>query len=169
MFWQKVKRLTINLDIDAPMLPQRRKMPKRFEVGNASPEFPSEPEDYYHRIYFEGLDLIVQAISDRFDQPEYHTYRHLQELIFKAIRREDFKSELEFISNFYGSDLNTVNLEMQLNMLGNTISDSNMDIFDVKKYFMDASVAIRSHFSEVVLVLKLILPQMQQASDLLVL
>ena len=132
-------------------------MPKRFEVGNASPEFPSEPEDYYRRIYFEGLDLIVQAISDRFDQPGYHTYRHLQELIFKAIRREDFKSELEFISNFYGSDLNTVNLEMQLNMLGNTISDSNMDIFDVKKYFMDASVAIRSHFSEVVLVLKLIL------------
>ena len=41
------------------MLPRRRKMPKRFEVGSAPPEFPNEPEDYYCRIYFEGLDLIV--------------------------------------------------------------------------------------------------------------
>ena len=88
------------------MLPRRRKMPKRFEVGNALPEFPSEPEDYYRRVYFEGLDLIVQAISDRFGQPGYRTYRNLQELILKAIRGEDFKSELEFVCNLYGSDLN---------------------------------------------------------------
>ena len=46
---------------------------------------------------------------------------------------------------------------MQLNILGNTISDSTMDIFDVKKYFMDATAAVRSHFNEVMLVLKLIL------------
>ena len=132
-------------------------MPKRFEVGSAPPEFPNEPEDYYRHIYFEGLDLIVQAISDQFDQLGYHTYRHLQKLIFKAIRREDYKPELELVCNLYGSDLNTLNLEMQLNMLGNTISDSTMDIFDVKKYFMDATAAVRSHFNEVMLVLKLIL------------
>ena len=63
LFWQKINRLTADLDIAVPTLPRRRKMPKRFEVGNALPEFPSEPEDYYRRICFEGLDLIVQAIS----------------------------------------------------------------------------------------------------------
>lgn len=139
------------------MLPRRRKMPKGFEVGNALPEFPSEPEDYYRRVYFEGLDLIVQAISDRFDQPGYCTYKNLQELILKAIRGDDFKSELEFVCNLYGSDLNASNLEMQLNMLSSSISDSNMDIFDVKNYFEDATAAVRLHFSEVILVLKLIL------------
>ena len=107
-------------------------MLKRFGVSSALPEFPSKPEAYYRCIYFEGLDLTVQAISDQFDQPGYHTYRYLQELIFKAIRREDFKSELEFVCNLYGSNLNAINLEMQLKMLCDSISDSNMDIFDVK-------------------------------------
>ena len=64
LFWQKMNMLIADLNIAAPMLPRRRKMSKRFEVGNALPEFPSEPEDYFCRVYFEGLDLIVQAISD---------------------------------------------------------------------------------------------------------
>ena len=45
---------------------------------------------------------------------------------------------------------------MQLKMLS-SISDGNMDIFDVKKYFEDATAAVRSHFGEVILVLQLIL------------
>ena len=100
---------------------------------------------------------MKSCISNRFDQPGYHTYRHLQELIFKAIRGKDFKSELEFVCNFYGSDINALNLEMQLNMLSRSISDGSMDIFDVKKHFEDATAAVRLHFSEVILILKLIL------------
>ena len=50
-----------------------------------------------------------------------------------------------------------LNLEMQLKMLSSSISEGNMDIFDVKKYFEDATAAVRSHFNEVILVLKLIL------------
>ena len=41
---------------------------------------------------------------------------------------------------------------MQLKMLSSSISDGNMDIFDVKKYFEDATAAVRSNFSEVILV-----------------
>ena len=56
---------------------------------------------------------------------------------------------------------------MQLKMLSSSISDGNMNIFDVKKYFEDATAALRSHFSEVILVLKLILvlPATNATSD----
>jgi len=86
-------------------------MPKRYEVGSAPSEFPVCPKDYYCRIYFEGLDLIIQSIAERFEQPGYLLYQHLQELLTTAIKKEYFTSELEFICIFYGSDLNPANLD----------------------------------------------------------
>ena len=78
---------------------------------------------------------------------------------------------MESVCNLYGSDLNTLNLEMQLKMLSSNTSDSNMDIFDIKKYFKDAAAAVRLHFSEVILVLKLILvlylPRTLQVGEIL--
>ena len=167
LFWEKVKIMINDIDVAEPLLPRKRKMPKRYEVGSAPSEFPACPKDYYRRIYFEGLDLIIQSIAERFEQPGYLLYQHLQELLIKAIKKEDFTSELEFVCTFYGSDLNPANLEMQLKMLSKNISDDRIDIFDVKKYFQSALPAVRSLFNEVVLILKLILvlPATNAASE----
>ena len=108
------------LDVSDPILPRKRKVPKRLEIGSAPPEYCSEPKDHYRRIYFEGLDLLVQAIADRFDQPGYRTYLCLQELMLKAVKKEEFSNELTTVCNLYGSDLHAANLKMQLEMLSVT-------------------------------------------------
>jgi hypothetical protein len=36
-----------------------------------SAEFHSTPKDYYRQKYFEAMDNIVQAITDRFDQEDF--------------------------------------------------------------------------------------------------
>ena len=36
-----------NLDVDEPTLPRRRKLPERFDPGNAPPEFPTSAKELY--------------------------------------------------------------------------------------------------------------------------
>ena len=51
-----------DLDVNDPVLPRRRKVPRRFE-GDAPPEYPPTPKDMYRRVYYEALDLLVQTIQ----------------------------------------------------------------------------------------------------------
>ena len=56
----------------------------------------------------------------------------------------------------YGYDLHA-NLKMQLKILNNHISGNNIDIFEVKKYLQELEPTVKTIFSEVVLLKKLIL------------
>ena len=68
------------------------------------PEYASSPYAYYKTVYYEALDLIINCTKSRFDQPGYRVYRQLQDLLMKAASREDYQSEYEFVSKFYGAD-----------------------------------------------------------------
>ena len=85
LFWMKVSKTAEDMEVNEPVVPRRRKMPKRIEDGAAAAEFPSSPKDMYRQVYFEAHDLLVHAIADRFDQPGYRMYHCLQDLLFKAI------------------------------------------------------------------------------------
>ena len=67
------------------MIPRHRKVPRRFETGSAEAEFPSSPSSHYRRIYYEGLDLIINCVRNRFEQFGYKVYQQLQDLL-KAAR-----------------------------------------------------------------------------------
>ena len=62
--------------------------------------------------------ILVEAISDRFDQIGYRTYQHLESLVLKAANKEDYQYELDFVADFYGSDLDKSLLDLQLKILG---------------------------------------------------
>ena len=74
--------------ISHPELPRRR-APARFEIGNETPYFPETPKDLYRKVYFEALDLIIASIGERFDQPSFVVYKHMETLLigFPKIRR----------------------------------------------------------------------------------
>ena len=50
-------------------------------------------------MYFEALDLIVNCIEGRFDQPGYRIYQSIESLLIKVCKREEWKSDLEVVSN----------------------------------------------------------------------
>ena len=70
LFWRMVQQLASKHDIGEPTLPRKRKVPRHFEVGSSEPEHPSSPKEYYKRIYYEALDLVVNCIKSRFDKPD---------------------------------------------------------------------------------------------------
>ena len=55
-------------DGNEPLLPQKRKAPKQYEMGNGECYFSATVEEYYRQLYFEAL-----AYRLRFDQPDYKT------------------------------------------------------------------------------------------------
>lgn len=96
--------------------PRRRRVPARYEVGIAEPEFPETIEDHYRRIYFEVLDNVVTTIESRFEQKDYQMYANCESILLKAangVDPDDIK-ELNMVTDFYGDDLDKQILSTQL-------------------------------------------------------
>ena len=53
--------------------------------GTPHPEFPTSAKDLYRQQYFEALDLVVKCVKDRFNQPGYQVYRHLEDVLLKCV------------------------------------------------------------------------------------
>ena len=58
------------------------------------------PKDLYHQEYFQAFDAAIACINSRFDQPGYKIYNHLEQLLLKAARQEDYMPEFEAVCEF---------------------------------------------------------------------
>ena len=92
-------------------------------MGCGEPSFAQSPKDLYRRYYFEALDLALEAIRERFDQDGYHTYKNLQDVLLKAARGLAYDPELKAVLDFYGSDFDQSQLEIQLQHLTTHFKD----------------------------------------------
>ena len=159
LFWEKVESTRESLDVDEPQLPRKRKTPRRLEDGNAEAEFPLTAIDYYRQQYYEALDLIVNAIKDRFQQPGYEAYRNLEDLLLKAVKQEDYEECFSFVTTLYKDDIDPSQLRLHLDILKTNFKDGKekATIFEIKDFILSLSVQERSLMSEVCTVLKLVL------------
>ena len=114
-FWASLNEKFDDLDVDEPTLSSRRKMSKRFEPGNAPPEFPTSAKELYGQQYFEALDLVVNCVKDRFNQPGYQVYRHLEDVLLKCVHGDkSYREDIDFVSKFYNGELEKSSLSTQL-------------------------------------------------------
>ena len=56
------------LSVDSPAFPRPIRVPKRFAAGTEQLKF-TEPKARYRELYFEFLDLAVNTVHSRFEQP----------------------------------------------------------------------------------------------------
>ena len=71
-------------------------------------------EEHYRRYYYEALDNAVSTIKDRFNQQGYIMHCNLENLLTKAANQNDFSTELQKVTYFYGYDLDTNSISVQL-------------------------------------------------------
>ena len=105
-----------NLNVDDPVLPRKRRPPKKLDSGSTPFQFES-CHDMYKSIYFEALDLLCAGIRSRFDQPGYRTYSNLENLLVKCCKGEEYDDEFRAVTELYGADLRSADLLCQLTML----------------------------------------------------
>ena len=104
LFWLKVQKRREQLHIDEPKLLRRRKVPRRFEPGDAPAEFPASPKDEFRRVYFESLNLAITSIRSRFDQESFKTFSNVEQPLLKACAGKCFKEELDAVCAFFYED-----------------------------------------------------------------
>ena len=157
-FYSIVLRKSKDHAISDPLLPRKRRAPARIEVGSGQPTFPETPKDHYRRIYFEAIDLIVNAIEQRFSQPSFTAYEKMESLLLKGINGESYTAELDYMKVSYKDDINFDSLKAQLQVLRQILKDKGaMECFDdvlceVKKLPKEE----RSLIGEVVILCKLL-------------
>ena len=79
LMWEKVSRKARSLNVSDPQLHRKRKMPRRLSEGSCKGDFHETPKEHCRQRYYEALDLIINCIQSRFDQPGYriyHSWRH---------------------------------------------------------------------------------------------
>ena len=156
-FWGKVKALTSKNDICDPVLPRRRKRPRRYEEGEAPHEFDETPEGMYRRVYFEALDLLVQSINARFDQPGYQVYCCLQNLLLKVVNKSDYSNEFKDVVEIYGDDFDSQTLKVQLQILASTVPAEIKTIVDILLYIKELPPSEKELLNQIIVLVKLIL------------
>ena len=69
-FYQNTVALAEALQIGNPTLPRYRKPPRRLDAGSQPHRF-SEPKDFFRQQYFAACDLLIQELTDHFDQKDF--------------------------------------------------------------------------------------------------
>ena len=156
LFWQVLAVKAQKLNIGEPTLPRKRKVPRRFEIGDGEAEFHANVEDHYRSIYYEALDLIIQCIDDRFDQAGYRIYVTLEALLLKGCKQEEHASELDIVKELYEGDVNFSNLEVQFQTIAAALKD-DISLSAIVQYLVSLSEQVRSIYSEIVVLVELIL------------
>ena len=141
-----------------PMLPRRTRAPRRIEIGTGEPTYPATTQDYYRRIYFEAIDLMVNAIDQRFDQPSFDTYARMESLLVKALKSQDNSTELQFMEKVYGDDVDIEMLTAQMEILKVLLKDGNLLCFDdIIVKIKELLIPERKMITEVIKICKFIL------------
>lgn len=163
LFYQRVLHDQQRFDISIPSLPRKRRAPRQLETGSTEGDYHSSTEEYYRMLYYEAIDLVIEAITERFDQPGYKIYRNLEDLILNTCRGQRNEEELDFVCNFYKDDLDKQQLRAQLPLLFALFNDvqksekREITIHNVLKILCQLSSPQQLAFSQVFIVMKLLL------------
>ena len=87
-------------------------------------------EENYRIIFFEALDAVINAITDRFQQPSYQVFVSIEQLLLNAINGEPFDEYLKQLSLKYSDDFNQSDIRAELQILRTIFIDSNAVYFD---------------------------------------
>ena len=100
LFWKEVLTESKQLDIDDPALGRKRRASWQIEHGYSRPSigfFHKKFEGFARQIYFKVLDLLINAIKNRFEEEDYKRYIILENLLWKNVKNKIFADELETV------------------------------------------------------------------------
>ena len=98
---------------DLPLLPRKRRAPRRFEIGTGEGLHNANVEDHYRQ---QVLDLAIAGILDQFNQLGYAIYNNLESLLVSAANSESFNEQFHEVVVFCEDDFDSSQLSAQLDL-----------------------------------------------------
>ena len=163
-FYNKVVSFAEKHEIEQPVLPRRRKRPKRYDdySGTDSHVF-ADVKSYYRKMYFEACDLLFNDLENRFEARFISPMLCMEQLLIKAARNEKFETEMATIQeSCFSKDINFSELSKQLPLLHDMVKTSLPSVKSVTSLHticdaMKTNQIFKEMFSSVHLMLRLIL------------
>lgn len=112
------------LNIEEPILPRSRKMPKRYDEGS-DPYVFETPEKMFRQIFFEIIDLTVNSLKNRFQKD---VMEHISEFEAFAVGKADAEETVKF----YGSDLDKDKLTLHRDMFLDVCKSKNEKVSNIQ-------------------------------------
>ena len=171
LFWKKIEEKKSALEIDEYEMPRKRSHPKRMTdyhgyVNQPDQDFMTE-KDMFRAYYFQCYDVIINAIEKQFDQPYYKMYGNMETIVTNAVSSKssaDLFDEQVFTDgssfrSLYGDEIDMDKLEIQLKILPALLHvEKQFNFRDVLKSIRSISYPMRTMITEVIKLIKLILP-----------
>ena len=119
-------------------LPRQRRHPSRLtECLGYSAEGDQNFDnikDMYRSKYFEAYDFVMNAIRDRFDQPDYQMYACMQDILLTAAKGGDVSDYMTKVigentfTALYEDDIDMESLRQQLRLLPSILKLESSDV-----------------------------------------
>ena len=116
---------------DPPVLPRRRRLPRRIDDG-APPHVFSDVEDLYRKEYFEAIDCVKGELERRFHQNNFLFVRDTEAMLISSANAKPYSLSDRFVE-IYGKDIDMHKLSLQLQLLPDAIKASATKIKEVTK------------------------------------
>ena len=111
-------------------------------IGSSASEQVDCVKDLFRRQYSEAVDLVVNCIRARFDQPSYQIYKNVESPLLNAANGESFDEEFQKVADFYKDDFNSGLLRTQLESLNASFKEnkeiSRVDMKAIQQIFHDS-------------------------------
>ena len=130
--WSSCLGLTKKFDVEEPKLPKVQKIPRRLDDG-AQPFAFASPRDYYRKIYFEVLDIVINCFDDRFSKAAMTHFKEIE--TFLLSKTKDCSSVVEF----YKDDFDPERLILHRNMM--------LDVCESKHFVVESTEDLVRFFS----------------------
>ena len=116
----------------------------------------------YRQLYFETFDNIKNCIKYCFNQTDYQIYAHLQEILIKAFKEQDWEDNLQIVIQKYSvNEFAAPSLKAQLlflHAIGKFYGlNSRMQLSGIIASFKKLNIFKRMLVAEVIKLVKLIL------------
>lgn len=108
VLWTEVSAKVKELDVDEPVLPRPKKVPRRLDEGSVSYNFNSA-EEFYRPQFFQILDQAISSLDSRF---QANVINHISKLEEFALGHIDES----YVSEFYTSDFDIEKLRLHRDM-----------------------------------------------------
>ena len=102
-------------------------------------------EDHFRPQFFEVLDIVINSIERRFEQPGYILYQNLQSLLVAAATGQEYGEYLKKVT-VYGDDFEQPYLSAQLESFGVAFDRKSASLDDCLSFLRGLSSGERSFF-----------------------
>ena len=110
--------------MDEPVLPRKRRAPRRFDPTSSTTHTDNGPNDLYRRFYYEAIDTILGEIECRFDSESFELYGKMENILLSAAKGElaSCNDNIHDVVHHLNGDLEQSDLIRELALLQNVIT-----------------------------------------------